>query len=55
MQDLCGRVAVISGGASGSGLATARLLAAERMRLVLANIARPFIKRRERIDRALES
>src|SRR5215470_9730485 len=38
MQDLAGRVAVITGGASGIGLATARSLAREKMRLVLADI-----------------
>ncbi len=38
MQDLAGRVAVITGGASGVGLATARQLAREGMRLVLADI-----------------
>lgn len=38
MQDLSGRVAVITGGASGIGLATARRLAREGMRLVLADI-----------------
>lgn len=38
MKDLDGRVAVITGGASGIGLATARLLAAEGMKLVLADI-----------------
>jgi NAD(P)-dependent dehydrogenase (short-subunit alcohol dehydrogenase family) len=38
MDHLDGRTAVITGGASGIGLATARLLAAEGMRLVLADI-----------------
>src|SRR3989442_5549977 len=38
MQDLSGRVAVITGGASGIGLATARRLAREGMRIVLADI-----------------
>jgi NAD(P)-dependent dehydrogenase (short-subunit alcohol dehydrogenase family) len=38
MQDLAGRVAVITGGASGIGLATARCLAREKMRMVLADI-----------------
>jgi NAD(P)-dependent dehydrogenase (short-subunit alcohol dehydrogenase family) len=38
MDDLSGKVAVITGGASGIGLATARLLAAEGARLVLADI-----------------
>ena len=38
MKDLAGRVAVITGGASGIGFATARELAKEGMRLVLADI-----------------
>jgi NAD(P)-dependent dehydrogenase (short-subunit alcohol dehydrogenase family) len=38
MQDLIGKVAVITGGASGIGLATARQLAQEKMRIVLADI-----------------
>jgi NAD(P)-dependent dehydrogenase (short-subunit alcohol dehydrogenase family) len=38
MQDLAGKVAVITGGASGIGLATARALAREKMRIVLADI-----------------
>jgi NAD(P)-dependent dehydrogenase (short-subunit alcohol dehydrogenase family) len=38
MQNLSGRVAVITGGASGIGLATARRLATEGMRIVLADI-----------------
>lgn len=38
MERLEGRVAVITGGASGIGLATARLLAREGMKLVLADI-----------------
>ena len=38
MQDLNGKTAVITGGASGIGLATARLLAGEGMHLVLADI-----------------
>lgn len=37
MQELKGRVAVITGGASGIGLAVARRLAREQMRLVLAD------------------
>ena len=38
MEDLTGKVAVITGGASGIGLATARLLAAEGSHLVLADV-----------------
>jgi NAD(P)-dependent dehydrogenase (short-subunit alcohol dehydrogenase family) len=38
MQDLAGKVAVITGGASGIGLATARSLAREGVKLVLADI-----------------
>ncbi|MBI1179513.1 MAG: SDR family NAD(P)-dependent oxidoreductase [Alphaproteobacteria bacterium] len=38
MEELNGRVAVITGGASGIGLATARRLADEGMKLVLADI-----------------
>lgn len=38
MKDLRGRTAVITGGASGIGLATARLLADRGMQLVLADI-----------------
>jgi NAD(P)-dependent dehydrogenase (short-subunit alcohol dehydrogenase family) len=38
MEDLAGKVAVITGGASGIGLATARLLAAEGAHLVLADV-----------------
>ncbi|MBK6658180.1 MAG: SDR family NAD(P)-dependent oxidoreductase [Proteobacteria bacterium] len=38
MKDLAGKVAVITGGASGIGLATAKALARQGMRLVLADI-----------------
>ena len=38
MQEFEGRVAVVTGGASGIGLATARRLAREGMRIVLADI-----------------
>jgi NAD(P)-dependent dehydrogenase (short-subunit alcohol dehydrogenase family) len=44
MEDLSGRVAVITGGASGIGLATARRLAQEGMRLVLADIERQALE-----------
>jgi NAD(P)-dependent dehydrogenase (short-subunit alcohol dehydrogenase family) len=43
MEDLAGKVAVITGGASGIGLAMARRFAAEGMRLVLADIERPVL------------
>jgi NAD(P)-dependent dehydrogenase (short-subunit alcohol dehydrogenase family) len=42
---LSGRVAVITGGASGIGLAMARRFAAEGMRIVLADIERPVLER----------
>jgi NAD(P)-dependent dehydrogenase (short-subunit alcohol dehydrogenase family) len=45
MQDLAGKVAVITGGASGIGFAMARRFAAENMRLVLADIERPVLER----------
>lgn len=38
MKDFAGRVAVVTGGASGIGLATAQRLAAEGMKLVLADV-----------------
>jgi NAD(P)-dependent dehydrogenase (short-subunit alcohol dehydrogenase family) len=40
MQDLEGKVAVVTGGASGIGLGLARRFASERMRLVLADVER---------------
>ncbi|MFN3219778.1 MAG: SDR family NAD(P)-dependent oxidoreductase [Acidimicrobiales bacterium] len=43
MQDFDGRVAVITGGASGIGLALAHRLAAEGMTLVLADIEAPAL------------
>ena len=45
MDDLAGRVAVITGAASGIGLAMARRFAGEGMRLVLADIERPVLQR----------
>jgi NAD(P)-dependent dehydrogenase (short-subunit alcohol dehydrogenase family) len=45
MDDLAGRVAVITGGASGIGLAMAQRFAAEGMKLVLADIERPVLQR----------
>jgi NAD(P)-dependent dehydrogenase (short-subunit alcohol dehydrogenase family) len=45
VDDLEGRVAVITGGASGIGLALARRFALEGMRLVLADIERPVLQR----------
>lgn len=43
MQDLTEKIAVITGGASGIGLATARRLAREKMRIVLA-IGSPHVR-----------
>jgi NAD(P)-dependent dehydrogenase (short-subunit alcohol dehydrogenase family) len=43
MRDLAGKVAVISGGASGIGLAMAHRFGREGMRLVLADIERPAL------------
>jgi NAD(P)-dependent dehydrogenase (short-subunit alcohol dehydrogenase family) len=40
MQDLEGKVAVVTGGASGIGLGLARRFAGERMRVVLADVER---------------
>lgn len=45
MEDLHNRVAVITGGASGIGLAMARRFAAEGMHIVLADIERPALER----------
>ena len=41
MKDLAGRVAVVTGGASGIGRATARRFAAESMRVVVADVEEP--------------
>jgi len=43
MQQLQGRTAVITGGASGIGLATARRLAAEGMNIVIVDIEQPAL------------
>ena len=43
MQDLEGKVAVITGGASGIGRALAEAFAAEGMRLVLADVEAPAL------------
>ena len=48
MELLAGQVAVITGGASGIGLAMAKRFAAEGMRIVLADIERPVLDRRRR-------
>jgi NAD(P)-dependent dehydrogenase (short-subunit alcohol dehydrogenase family) len=45
MEDLDGRVAVITGGASGIGWAMAERFGAEGMKLVLADIERPVLER----------
>lgn len=45
MKDLNGKVAVITGGASGIGFATARCLAGEGMKLVLADIEQSALDR----------
>jgi NAD(P)-dependent dehydrogenase (short-subunit alcohol dehydrogenase family) len=44
MRELAGNVAVITGGASGIGLALARRLAREPMRLVIADIEEPALE-----------
>jgi NAD(P)-dependent dehydrogenase (short-subunit alcohol dehydrogenase family) len=45
MQDLAGKVAVITGGASGIGLAMARRFGAEGMKVVIADVERPALQR----------
>ena len=52
MEQLAGRVAVVTGGASGIGLAMAQRLAAEGMRIVLADIERPVLARGDELARA---
>jgi NAD(P)-dependent dehydrogenase (short-subunit alcohol dehydrogenase family) len=53
MDELQGKVAVITGGASGIGLATAKRLAREGMRLVLADIEPPALEKAAQELRAL--
>jgi NAD(P)-dependent dehydrogenase (short-subunit alcohol dehydrogenase family) len=48
MQDLAGKVAVITGGASGIGLALAQRLAAERVKLALLDVEAPALAAAER-------
>ena len=45
MRDLAGKVAVVTGGASGIGLAMAKRFAAEGMRIVVADVERPVLAR----------
>ena len=45
MRELAGKVAVITGGASGIGFAMARRFGAEGMKVVLADIERPVLER----------
>jgi NAD(P)-dependent dehydrogenase (short-subunit alcohol dehydrogenase family) len=45
MQDLEGRVAVVTGGASGIGLALARRFASEGMRVVLGDVEQPALEK----------
>jgi NAD(P)-dependent dehydrogenase (short-subunit alcohol dehydrogenase family) len=52
MQQLDGKVAVITGGASGIGLAMARRFAQEKMKLVLLDIEEPALAEAERALRA---
>ena len=44
MRDLAGKVAVVTGGASGIGLAMARRFATEGMKVVVADIERPVLE-----------
>lgn len=48
MEDLRGKVAVITGGASGIGLATAKMLAGEGMKIVIADIERAALDKATR-------
>lgn len=45
MQNLTGKVAVVTGGASGIGLAMARRFAAEEMKVVLADVEAPALEK----------
>lgn len=45
MQELVGRVAVVTGAASGIGLALAERFAREDMRVVLADVEEPVLRR----------
>ena len=51
--DLVGRVALITGGAGGIGLAIARRLAAEGVRIVLADLRKDVVEKEAGALRAL--
>jgi NAD(P)-dependent dehydrogenase (short-subunit alcohol dehydrogenase family) len=48
MQELAGKVAVVTGGASGIGLATAKRFAAEGMKVVIADVEQPALDAAEK-------